>query len=441
MRRLTHSVSILVCALILVPLSASAAVDSPTDADPTTHSRANDAEEHELELFARQRFDDGTDIAFQGNLLVAGSEYWNDDSQDNSGIYLYRLEKDGTPRPLGFANCRGYHSDVGIWRDFAFQSHDTASDNQGCAPGMNKEGVRIFDISNPRKPHSIGFAETIHGSHNFTVVGDTGLIYVSSYNLVNATDIDGVSIIDMKTDPNKPKVKFLEFPDPSDNSAEHEDMKNESGIVPTSMGCHDIGLDLKRDRAFCAGVTETQIWDISKPQDPVIISIIHNPLVSIHHGAQVNRNGKILVVQDEWLGAAGYSTGCLAPRQPSGAIWFYDISDVERPLLLSYWSFDEPRPTADYCTSHFFGTFPDRDWLVTSWDDHGVYVVDFTNPSLPTMVAHAEPEGGNFWSAYPYRGHIYAASSAPRVYGGGTEDGNKAGGLWVFDLTGWGKGK
>lgn len=422
-----------IVAIVAVALSMIAATEnSAKPAQP---------KDPELKVFARHRFGYGTDVAFRGNLLVAGSFFWNEDAADDAGIRLYRLDKSGKPHLLGFAPCKGYHVDVGIWRDFAFQSHDSPSDNLGCGPGQNKEGVRVFDISNPHRPTSIGFAETIHGSHNFTVVGDTGLLYVSSYNLIDPSDVDGVSIVDVKANPRGPKVTFLEFPDPTDNSSEHEDMKNESGVVPTSMGCHDIGLDLAQDLAFCAGVTETQIWDISNPRDPVIISIIHNPGVSIHHGAQVNAKGDVLVVQDEWLGAVGYNTGCLAPRQPSGALWFYDLSNPKSPRLLSYWSPMEPAPTDDYCTSHFFGTFPDRDWLVTSWDDHGVYVVDFSDPIAPEQVAHIDPEGANFWSAYPYRGHIYGASSAPRVYGGGTEEGNKAGGLWVFDLTTWGKGR
>lgn len=177
-----------------------------------------------------------------------------------------------------------------------------------------------------RGPQSIGFAETVHGSRNLTAVGDTGLVYNSSYNLGDPTAVDGMSIIDVAANPENPPVRFLEFPD-ADNSDEHPDMANDSGTTPTSPGCHDIGLDLEQDLAFCAGITETMIWDISDPRNPTIETIIRNPDVSIHHGAQVNQAGDVLLVQDEWLGATGANSGCLAPNQPSGTIWFYDISD------------------------------------------------------------------------------------------------------------------
>jgi hypothetical protein len=42
------------------------------------------------------------------------------------------------------------------------------------------EGVGVFDAKQPRRPKPIGFAETIHGAHNITSVGRTGLVYVSS---------------------------------------------------------------------------------------------------------------------------------------------------------------------------------------------------------------------------------------------------------------------
>lgn len=405
----------------------------------TGPAAAQEPAEDGLPVAAHEVFGYATDVAFQGNLAVVGSGRWDQNADDDSGIYVFNVGNPAKPNLMGFANCMGWHADVGIWDRYAFQSHDAAGDNEGCAPGEGEEGIRIFDIGNPTKPRSIGFAETIHGSHNLTVVGDTGLVYIASYNLTNPTDVDGVSIVDVGADPVDPPVTFLEFPD-ADNRPEHEDMRNESGAVPASMGCHDIGLDLDRNLAFCAGITETQIWDISDPRDPVIIEIIYNPGVSIHHGAYPNAEGDVLILDDEWLGAAGANTGCLAPNQPSGALWFYDITDPRNPVPLSYWSPPEPDPTEDFCSSHFFGTFPDRDWLSTSWYDHGVYVVDFSNPAAPTMVAHAEPEGATFWAAYPHRGMIFGTSFAPASLFGTDPANEDAGGLWVFDLPGWGRG-
>lgn len=77
----------------------------------------------------------------------------------------------------------------------------------------------------------------------------------------------------------------------------------------------------------------------------------------------------------------GGPTGCLASKQPTGALWFYEISDPTNPRVLSQWSPPESEHTADFCTSHFFRPFVDdagRDLLVTAWYEGGVWVVDFT---------------------------------------------------------------
>lgn len=411
---------------------------------PTAASASHNEDIHtpNLRVVAHDEFPYGTDLDFKGNLLVGGAGDWDDSYP--TGIRTWNIAKPDRPRQLASGNCDGWHSDVAWVGSYIVQSNDSASDNDTCDPGMGEEGVRVWDASNASSPRSVGFAETIHGSHNLTAVGDTGLVYVSSYNLTNPSDVDGVSIVDVAANPTDPPVKFLEFPD-ADNSPEYEDMRNDSGDVPDSMGCHDVGINLERDLAYCAAITETMIWDISDPRDPVIITIIRNPLINIHHGARDNAEGDVLVLNDEWAGASGANTGCLAPNAPTGALWFYDISDPRAPTLKNYWSAPAPAPTDDFCTTHFFGTFPDRDWLVTSYYDHGIYVVDFTDPAAPTTIAEYDPGGANeasanFWSAYPYKGRLFASSFAPAAIESHNPD-NHYGGLWVFELDGYSSGK
>lgn len=397
-----------------------------------------------ITLVDRAPFTYGTDLAFNGDLVAAGSGAWDADARDESGVHILRRERDGSLSKLSFLNCSAWHADVDwVQGRYIVQSNDSEDDNSTCQPGRNQEGIRVIDARNPRQPRSVGFAETIHGSHNLTAVGNTGLVYNASYNLGDPTAVDGLSILDVAANPQDPPVRFLEFPD-ADNSADHPDMANDSGTMPTSMGCHDIGLDLEQDLAFCAGITETMIWDISDPRNPVIETIIRNPDVSIHHGAQVNQDGDVLLVQDEWLGATGANSGCLAPNQPSGTIWFYDISDPKNPQPRGFWSAPTPDPSSDFCTTHFFGTFEmdingeSHDMVVTSYYQHGVWVVDFTDPSAPTTHAFYEPDGANFWSAYPYRGRLYANSFAPATLTGSDPASADKGGIWAFRLDGYG---
>lgn len=398
-----------VIATLMLP-SLSAAAPPPS----------NDAEgRFVLEQVDHSAFSEGTDLAFGRNgLMAAGAT----GSGSEGGIHLFQAKRDGKLKHLSFGNCPGFDSDVGIYKGFVLQSVDVGSSNVGC-PDSGKEGIRIWDARDPRRPRPLAFAETIHGSHTLTVVGDTGIAYASSYSLTAPGAVDGISIVDLRRDPGRPQVRFLEFPD-ADVSGEHDVMENESGTTPTSMGCHDIGIDTRRQLAFCAGITETHIWNIKNPSQPIIISVIRNPLINIHHNAATNARGDVLVIGDEYTGATN-GAACSAPNNPNGALWFYDISDPAAPEVLSWWAPPDVNPTVSQCTSHVYGTHPSRDWLVAGWFTAGIFVIDFSDPRAPQMIARHSGDGTSFWSAYFHRGRIYANSYSNRTTGG----------AYVFDLV------
>lgn len=409
-------------------------------AAPAIASHNSDVHTDNLSVVGRDGFPFGTDLAFKGKLVAAGAGDW--DGSYPTGVYFDDVSKP-EPKRLGFANCDGWHSDPDWVGQYVVQSHDDGAANDTCdwnGESAGKEGVGVIDASNPRRPEPVGFAETIHGAHNLTTVGNTGLVYVSSYNLTNPADVDGVSIVDVGADPVNPPVEFLEFPDLDADPTQYDEMENRSGDLPDSMGCHDIGLDLARDLAYCAGITETMVWDISDPRAPAIISIIRNPGVNIHHGARPSVDGDILIVNDEWLGAAGAGSGCAVPSAPTGALWFYDVSDPTSPQLQGFWSPPTPEPLEDFCTSHFYDTFEDsdgRELVVSSWYEHGIYVLDFSDPTSPQEVANYDPEGANFWGAYEHRGYLYANSFAPATLLASDPAFEDQGGIWTFRLEGY----
>lgn len=385
---------------------------------------------------AHVEFDFATGLVNRGNVMVAGAMVWDGRSAD-SGIHVFNTGNPGEPKRLSFTNCAGYQAVVGIAGTTIVQAIDATSSNDNCDPGRGKEGVRIYDASDLGAPRSIAFAETIHGAHTVAVDEHHGLVYVSSYALTSPASVDGVSIVDIN-DPANPTVTFLEFPD-ADNSPDYPDLENRSGMIPTSPGCHEISFDHTSDLAFCAGITETQIWDVSNPRAPVIISIIVNPLINIHHGAHVSHvTPSVLVIGDEWAGALGGPSSCVVEGAPVGSLWFYDVSDPLEPVLLSYWAPPDPMPTANVCTSHDFDPFDDRDWLVTAWYDHGLYVIDFTDPTNPTMVARYRKDGAMFWHALATKGYLYATSAAPIQVPAGTDQSKEgAGGVYVYELDGY----
>jgi len=122
-----------------------------------------------------------------------------------------------------------------------------------------------------------------------------------------------------------------------------------------------------------------------------------------------SEDGKILAINDENITA----NDCVEQETPTGAMWFYDISDIENPQFISYHSprrgggpigsFEAPWGT---CTSHDFN-WADNRRVVVPWYSGGFSVIDVTDPAEPTEMAYYQPEGGSMWSAHYYKGRIY----------------------------------
>lgn len=369
---------------------------------------------------------DGSDMAFQGNLLVAGSY---------SGTALFKISK-GAPyvRQIGFHACAGGQGDVNVYKDLVFVSLDSPQGADCFDPkareSEGQEGVRIVDISNPKKPYQVKFVPTDCGSHTNVInpQGDKVYIYVMSYPL-------GVPTATCNPASHR-KVSIIEV---DVNAPEKAEVVGTLDVSP-EIGCHDVTIfpDGKTASAACIG--ETQIWDISDPAAPTIISRIVNPAIEIHHGSGVTWDGKVLAIADEFAGSV---TGECAgdQRSPIGALWFYDVTDPSLPTLLGYYNVprggrpdtvDEAAYTA--CTSHNFNILPMKDptkyVASVGYRASGLSVVDFSDPANPKEVAYYQQLTGDripdVWSAYWYNGRIY------------TNDNGASRGVSVYEMKGTG---
>ncbi|HSL26238.1 MAG TPA: hypothetical protein VLA54_08150, partial [Acidimicrobiia bacterium] len=98
---------------------------------------------------------------------------------------------------------------------------------------------------------------------------------------------------------------------------------------------------------------------------------------------------------------------------PAGAIWFYTLTGPTAPQLAG--RFNLPRTQGDVvCSAHMFNVVPGiaRDILVSAFYAGGTSVIDFTDPAAPQEIAFYDvggPEPSDQWSAYWYRGHVYAS--------------------------------
>lgn len=359
---------------------------------------------------------EGSDLAFQDDLLVAGSF--------SHGFALFKiLPKAPYLKQLSLANCPGSQADVSVFKDLVFVSVDATLAGPKCGEGAASqaqvqsdshwEGVRIFDISNPKRPSQVAAVKTDCGSHTHTLVPagkDKLYVYVGSYPIsgqgpaCNDASHRKISVIDVPMN-NPAKAKVIGTPS-----------------VSPAKGCHDITTFPQKNLAFAACLTESQVWDIKNPKEPRILSHIYNPFINIHHSTAMTWDGKYIVIGDEFSGAIGY--GCLGSEDaPVGAMWFYDIRDPADPQQAGY--FGPPRRAlpgsveeAEYsrCTTHNFNVLPTKDsdkYLVTSsYYTAGLNLIDFSDPANPEEVAYYVPTKDDrlpsLWAAYWYNGRIYA---------------------------------
>jgi hypothetical protein len=358
----------------------------------------------------------GSDIAFWGDLAVFGN------TGEPGGFRLLDVSDPASPRLVGEFACPGSQADVSIWEDLVFVSVDATRAGPECSAesatndqvvtGGHWEGIRIVSIEDPTKPVQIATVDTDCGSHNHGLVPDTEngrlLLYIFSYPLGG----QGVEC----NYPSHRKISVVEVP---------LDDPKKAAVVSTpsvspAIGCHDVSVFVELELAATACITESQIWDISDPENPVIISRILNPAISIHHSAALSWDGETLVLGDEFTGQLAPVPGCAdGGAVPVGALWFYDVADPANPTLQGF--FKIPRQeTGQFCTAHNYNVVPlasDRDILVAGWVDGGTTVIDFSDPVNPEEIGFytpKEPVPGSSWSSYWYNGFIYANNEGDR---------------------------
>jgi hypothetical protein len=358
----------------------------------------------------------GSDIAFWKNRAVFGN-------LNPGGFRLMNIKKPKNISEIGQFTCVGSQADVSIWQNLVFVSVDAtlASDACDSAPatpaqvtaGTHWEGVRVVSIADPFNPQQIAAVNTDCGSHTHTLIPDldyvdpaTGakaprlILYVLSYPLggqgakCNLQSHRKISVIEVLLS-NPAGARVIGTPS-----------------VAPAVGCHDVTYFEKRQLAGAACISESQLWDVSNPASPRILSHIENPEINIHHSSGFSWDGNTMILGDE-LGGATVSPGCGDQGDaPTGALWFYDVKDPANPEEISHYKIPQ-QDTSDLCTAHNFNVVPlrkQRDILVSAWYNGGTTIVDFTNPEAPTQIGYYIPKTGlkaTTWSSYWYNGRIY----------------------------------
>ena len=409
------------------------------DDDEKKAKKDGDEEEDEPQFGKRGSLLDfaNTDMAFSGDLLVAGSYH---------GFNAYRLGDDGVPQLVSSTVCPGGQGDVSIVGDLLVMSVQDSRARVDCGlqgvDGKVSEdrfrGIRIFDISDITRPRQVGLVQTCRGSHTHSIVSaddETIVLYNSGTSYVR-DDEELAGCFDTAGDETALfSIDVIEIPVANPSAARIVDSprvfatdgqiaglwrggNHGEGTQETSVTnqCHDITVFPAKNLAAGACSGNGIIMDISDPRKPVRIADVTDKGFAYWHSATFSNDGTTVLFTDEW-GGGGRPRCQAGDPMDWGANAFYALEEGKLEYRGTY-KLPAPQSDKENCVAHNGSIIPvpGRDIFVQAWYQGGISVIDFTDAANPFEIAYFDRGPidedqlvtGGYWSAYWYNGRIYA---------------------------------
>ncbi len=383
-----------------------------------------------------------TDMAFSGDRLVVGNYH---------GFNIYQLARDGMPNLVSSVVCPGGQGDVSVVGDLLIMSVEQTRGRvdcglQGVTGDVSAErfrGLRIFDISDLARPVQVGQVQTCRGSHTHSVVSqdETSIVvYNSGTSRVrdeeelagcigevpgdNRTALFRIDVIEIPI-ANPAAAKIVDSPtvfaDPATGRLaglwQGGDHGDDTQDTRRTDQCHDITVfpTLKIAAGACSG--NGIIFDIANPLKPKRIDEVVDKGFAYWHSATFNNDGTKVVFTDEWGGGGRPRCRASDPRN-WGADAIYDIKDGKLAFR-SLYKLPAPQSDKENCVAHNGSIIPvpGRDIFLQAWYQGGISIMDFTDSANPVEIAYFDRGPisdeqmvlGGYWSAYWYKGRIYAS--------------------------------
>jgi hypothetical protein len=412
-----------------------------------------------------------SDLAFTGNYVIMGNY---------NGFEIFDITNPSKPVLMQTYLCPASQNDVSVYRNLLFMSSEATNSRTDCGfdgvpepvSKLRVRGIRVFDISDVRRPKLVTTVQTCRGSHTHTVVPKLGddtnvFIYVSGTAGVRSADevpgcMDGgaddpntarfrleVIKVPMKAPvtaaivssprifqglPVPPKSEERDAQDRRDREqAQREAEARGEGGRGRGRGpqppqppsgpnqCHDITVypEIGLAGGACAGLG--LLLDIRDPEHPVRIDSVADANMSFWHSATFNNDGTKILFSDEW-GGGGQPRCRATDKLEWGSDALFTIDADKKMKFHSYYKLPAPQTSLENCVAHNGSLIPipGRDIMVQSWYQGGLSVFDWTDIDHPKEIAFYDRgpvDGtrmmmGGSWSAYWYNGVIVSSEIA-----------------------------
>jgi hypothetical protein len=391
----------------------------------------------------------GLDFA-NSDLAFAGTHMWVGNFH---GFNTYDIENPRRPKLLASIACPGGQGDVSVYGNLLFMSVEQTRGRidcglQGVQETVSKErfrGVRIFDITDLKKPRQVAAVQTCRGSHTHTLVPDARdksriFVYGSGTGSVRSgEELDGCSGGEPEKDDQTAlfSIDVIEVPLAAPQTAKivnrprifADETGNIAGLwkggdhgpgtqrTSQTNQCHDITVFPEVGLAAGACSGNGILMDISDPVNPKRLDHASDKNFAYWHSATFNNDGTKVLFTDEWGG--GTRPRCRATDLPNwGANAIFDIVD-KKLQFKGYYKMPAAQTDTENCVAHNGSLIPvpGRDIMVQGWYQGGLSVFDFTDAANPVEIAFFDRGPldakslivGGYWSTYWFNGNIYGS--------------------------------
>ncbi|HYN09605.1 MAG TPA: hypothetical protein VES67_19645 [Vicinamibacterales bacterium] len=434
-----------------------------------------------------------SDLAFgmNGRLALQGNFH---------GLIFYNIEDSAKTSLQTIVSCPGGQGDVSIWGNLAFMSVESYGRLDCAAPTPNAGrgrgaaappaagatppaagaanqpaqgagrgtappdpdrmyGVRIFDISDPRKPRQVAGVQTCRGSHTHSIVTDPNdkeniYIYVSGNSSIRSPEEKAGCV----ADPNAPNtssfgIDVIKVPLKNPEQAAvvshayifadantgqiaslhgRRQGTGEPSPNPTA-GCHDVTSFPFHQLLGGACSGNGLLLDTKTVTKPKRLDDVADPAFAFWHSVTFNNDATKMLFSDEWGGGTQPMCQSIHPTMWGGNAVF-DIQgtgDGRHLRFGGYFKMPAWQTASENCVAHngSLVPVPGRDIMAQAFYQGGATVFDFTDSARIQEIAYFDRGPidannliiGGYWSVYYYNGYLYGSEIAR--------------GLDIFELT------